>query len=168
MSNVPAKKIKNKKIKKVEKTKTEIEEKQEFEDARYDNENEDTDEYEDNIDYTEDIKKLEEIEENDDIHEYNENVENTIMNDIKSQEIEETPATFIDELKNFVKKKENKEPVINFFPVLIFSSSPKLNFLINAPEHIATAAAGVDIFIIHVSISSKAFVSFPINLGVEA
>ena len=60
---------------------------------------------------------------------------------------------------------ENNEPVINFFPVLIFSSSPKLNFRIRAPEQTATAAAGVEIFIIQLSISSNAELSLETIFG---
>ena len=62
----------------------------------------------------------------------------------------------------------NNEPVISFFPVLIFSSSPKLNFRIRAPEQIATAAAGVDILRIHSSISLNASFTLFTNFGVDA
>ena len=62
-----------------------------------------------------------------------------------------------------MKAYENKEPFIIFLPVLIFSSSPKLNFLINTPLPTATAAAGVEIFKIQLSILSKAeFILFTI------
>ena len=63
---------------------------------------------------------------------------------------------------------ENKEPFINFLPVLIFSSSPKLNFFIKIPVPTATAAAGVDIFKIQPSISSKAELIFPTSFGSAA
>ena len=65
-------------------------------------------------------------------------------------------------------EKLANEPVISFFPVLIFSSSPKLNFLIRAPEQIATAAAGVDILIIQFSISLNASFTLFTNFGVDA
>ena len=63
-----------------------------------------------------------------------------------------------DKIKSIAKIKayENNEPLINFFPVRIFSSSPKLNFFIKTPVPTATAAAGVDNFKIHPSIFSKA------------
>lgn len=51
---------------------------------------------------------------------------------------------------------ENKDPFTIFLPVLIFSSSPKLNFFIKTPLPTATAAAGVEICKIHFSIFSKA------------
>ena len=43
-----------------------------------------------------------------------------------------------------IKAYENKELFIIFLPVLIFSSSPKLNFFIKTPEPTATAAAAVE------------------------
>ena len=55
-----------------------------------------------------------------------------------------------------------------FFEVLIFSSSPKLNFFMKTPEATATAAAGVAIFSAHDSISSKPFVNRVTNFGVAA
>ena len=47
---------------------------------------------------------------------------------------------------------EKRELRIIFLPVDILSSSPKLNFLISKPEPIATAAAGVASFTIHLLI----------------
>ena len=55
-----------------------------------------------------------------------------------------------------------------FLPVLIFSSSPKLNFFIKIPVLTATAAAGVDSFISHVSIFSKAFTIVETKAGYAA
>ena len=52
---------------------------------------------------------------------------------------------------------------ISFLPVRILSSSPKLNFFINTPVAIATAAAGVAKLISHDSIFSKAEFSFVTN-----
>lgn len=63
---------------------------------------------------------------------------------------------------------ENKEPVMIFFPVRIFSSSPKLNFQMNTPVPTATAAAGVANFISQSSILEKASLSFETNFGVLA
>ncbi len=48
------------------------------------------------------------------------------------------------------------------------SSSPKLNFFIKIPVPTATAAAGVDILISHVSIDSNAEVNVLINFGYAA
>ena len=64
-----------------------------------------------------------------------------------------------------MKAYEKREPFISFLPVRIFSSSPKLNFFINTPVPTATAAAGVEIFNIQPSISSKAELMVVINLG---
>ena len=64
-----------------------------------------------------------------------------------------------------IKAYENKEPLINFFPVRIFSSSPKLNFFIKTPVPTATAAAGVAIFKSQPSISSNAELIVLISLG---
>ena len=55
--------------------------------------------------------------------------------------------------------------MISFFPVRIFSSSPKLNFFINTPVPTATAAAGVAIFNSQPSISSKALLIVLISFG---
>lgn len=55
-----------------------------------------------------------------------------------------------------------------FFEVLIFSSSPKLNFFMKTPDATATAAAGVAIFSAHDSISSKPVVNLVTNFGVAA
>jgi hypothetical protein len=75
-----------------------------------------------------------------------------------------------DKIKSIAKIKpyENNEPLINFLAVLIFSSSPKLNFFINTPEATATAAAGVAIFSAQDSMSSNPFVKRVTNLGVAA
>lgn len=64
-----------------------------------------------------------------------------------------------------IKAYENKELFIIFLPVLIFSSSPKLNFFIKTPVPTATAAAGVASFMSHFSISEKAELSFVTNFG---
>ena len=55
-----------------------------------------------------------------------------------------------------------------FLPVLIFSSSPKLNFRMKTPVPIATAAAGVASFISQSFILEKALFSFETSLGVVA
>ena len=52
-----------------------------------------------------------------------------------------------------------------FFPILILSSSPKLNFFIKTPVPTATAAAGVDNFKSQLSIFSKAELILEINFG---
>ena len=56
----------------------------------------------------------------------------------------------------------------NFFPVRIFSSSPKLNFCINNPVTVPTAAAGVASFISQLSIFSNAFCNVLTSFGVAA
>ena len=55
-----------------------------------------------------------------------------------------------------IKAYEKSEPLIIFLPILILSSSPKLNFFIKTPVPTATAAAGVDNFMIQFSILSNA------------
>ena len=55
--------------------------------------------------------------------------------------------------------------MIIFFPNLILSSSPKLNFFINTPVPTATAAAGVEIFKSQLSIFSKAEFILETNFG---
>ena len=60
---------------------------------------------------------------------------------------------------------EIREVRINFFPILILSSSPKLNFFINTPEATATAAAGVERLTSHDSIFWNAEFNVEINFG---
>ena len=57
---------------------------------------------------------------------------------------------------------------ISFLPVAILSSSPKLNFFIIIPAPIATAAAGVAIFIIQLLTVVKLFSNFVTSFGVAA
>ena len=63
---------------------------------------------------------------------------------------------------------ENRAVFTNFFPVLIFSSSPKLNFCIKSPEPTATAAIGVASFISHDSMFWNAFSIVLTSFGVPA
>ena len=58
--------------------------------------------------------------------------------------------------------------LINFLPVLIFSSSPKLNFFIKAPVAIEIPAAGVASANNHVCIDSNASCKVEINFGYAA
>ena len=75
-----------------------------------------------------------------------------------------------DKIKSIAKINayENKELRIIFFPVLILSSSPKLNFFIKTPVPTATAAAGVASLINQSSIFEKAESSLDINFGSDA
>ena len=63
---------------------------------------------------------------------------------------------------------EKSELLIIFLPVLILSSSPKLNFFIKIPVPTATAAAGVESFKIQLSILLNALSNFETSLGVAA
>ena len=63
---------------------------------------------------------------------------------------------------------ENNAVLINFFPALIFSSSPKLNFFIKAPVAIEIPAAGVAKAKSHDCMLSNAPFSFETNVGYAA
>ena len=67
-----------------------------------------------------------------------------------------------------IKAYERTEVRINFFPVLILSSSPKLNFCIKKPQPIDTAAAGVEIATMYDCTFSKAEIIFETILGYMA
>ena len=71
-------------------------------------------------------------------------------NDLSMQEIAENHQISKSAVADIIKRSfnqlqtyENKLHFIRFFPVLIFSSSPKLNFFISAPAPTAIAATGV-------------------------
>ena len=72
-----------------------------------------------------------------------------------------------DKIKSIAKINayENKELLIIFFPILMRSSSPKLNFFIKTPVPTATAAAGVESFKSQLSMFSKAEFILDTNLG---
>lgn len=69
---------------------------------------------------------------------------------------------------NKTKIYENNAVLINFFPVLIFSSSPKLNFFIKAPVATEIPAAGVASANSQDCMLSNAFCNFEINIGYAA
>lgn len=63
---------------------------------------------------------------------------------------------------------ENKAVLISFFPALIFSSSPKLNFFIKAPVATEMPAAGVASARSHDCMLSKALCNFTTSVGYAA
>ena len=63
---------------------------------------------------------------------------------------------------------ENNAVFINFFPVLIFSSSPKLNFFINKPVVAEIAAAGVANAVSQSCTVPNAPINVEINFGYAA
>ncbi|MBR2240645.1 MAG: hypothetical protein IJ890_04635 [Clostridia bacterium] len=84
--------------------------------------------------------------------------------------LEDSKFCIVDNTKSItrISAYEISEVRINFLPIRILSSSPKLNFFINTPLATATAAAGVARLTIQDSIFSNAEFKVEINFGYAA